>query len=94
LGFYSYSSLIGNTFVDDKNIGFLYNFSDKLINESEKFIYFTVFQGFIKNKTYFDSDLILPSSAVYEFDSIFINLEGRYRFAKQSIKSFGGIYSD
>ena len=94
LGFYSYSNLIGDTFINKKNIGFLYNFSDKLFNKEDSDEYFFVYQGFIKNSIYFDSDLVLPANAVYEFDSIFINLEGRYRFAKQSIKSFAGIYSD
>ena len=93
LGFYSYSNLIGDIFVNDKNIGFLYNFSDTYIDKSKN-EYFFVYQGFIKNSIYFDSDLILPSNAIYEFDSIFINMEGRYRFAKTAIKSFVGIYSD
>jgi NADH dehydrogenase/NADH:ubiquinone oxidoreductase subunit G len=94
LGFYSYSNLIGDIFINKNNVGFLYNFSDTSINKIENENYFFVYQGFIKNSIYFESDLILPSNAVYEFDSIFINLEGRYRFAKQSVKSFLGIYSD
>lgn len=94
LGFYSYSNLIGDIFINKNNIGFLYNFSDLSIQQTENDNYFHVYQGSIKNSIYFESDLILPSNAIYEFDSIFINLEGRYRFAKQSIKSFLGIYSD
>ena len=94
LGFYSYSNLIGSIPITKSNIGFFYNFSDKAVSKLEGDSYFFVYQGFIKNSIYFDSDLILPSNAIYEFDSIFINLEGRYRFAKQSIKSFSGIYSD
>lgn len=94
LGFYSYSNLIGDIFINEKNIGFLYNFSDNTLNKELNNDYFFVYQGFIKNSVYFDSNLILPSNAIYEFDSVFINLEGRYRFAKQSIKSFSGIYSD
>ena len=91
LGFYSYSNLIGDISINKENIGFLYNFSDIAVENSD---YFFVYQGFIKNSVYFNSDLILPSNAMYELDSIFINLEGRYRFAKQSIKSFSGIYND
>jgi NADH dehydrogenase/NADH:ubiquinone oxidoreductase subunit G len=96
LGFYSYSNLIGDIFVNKNNVGFLYNFSDISINkiEHDNDNPFMVYQGYIKNSIYFESDLILPSNAIYEFDSIFINLEGRYRLAKQSIKSFSGIYSD
>ena len=94
LGFYSYSNLIGNICSNYKNIGFLYNFSDMFNSKSTNEDCFIVFQGFIKNSMYFESDLILPSSAIYEFDSIFINLEGRYRSIKQSIKSFFDIYSD
>ena len=86
--------MIGDANISVQNIGFLYNFSDTSINKMKNDDYFFVYQGFIKNSIYFDSDLILPSNAIYEFDSIFINLEGRYRFAKQSIKSFAGIYSD
>jgi hypothetical protein len=93
LGFYSYSNLIGNIFLNNKNLGLLFNFSDNE-NKLESEDCLIVFQGFIKNSMYFNSDLIFPSSAIYEFDSIFINLEGRYRFIKQSIKSFAGIYSD
>jgi NADH dehydrogenase/NADH:ubiquinone oxidoreductase subunit G len=94
LGFYSYSNLIGDIFLNKKNIGFLYNFSDMYKSKLESEDCLIVFQGFIKNSMYFDSDLVLPSSAIYEFDSIYINLEGRYRFIKQAIKSFTGIYSD
>jgi hypothetical protein len=94
LGFYSYSNLLGNISINYKNIGFLYNLSDRNLDNLSNNEHFTVFQGFIKNRRYFDSDLIFPSNAIYEFDSVFINLEGRYRFAKQSIKSFVGIYND
>jgi len=94
LGFYSYSNLIGDIYFNNQNIGFYYNFSDMSKNKLDNEACFIVFQGFIKNAVYFESDLIFPSSAIYEFDSIFINLEGRYRFAKQVIKSFNGIYND
>jgi NADH dehydrogenase/NADH:ubiquinone oxidoreductase subunit G len=40
------------------------------------------------------ADIILPSTAPYEMDGLFINLEGRYRFMKKHIKNFLAIYTD
>jgi molybdopterin-dependent oxidoreductase-like protein len=41
-----------------------------------------------------NSNVILPSSAPYEMESFYINLEGRYRFMKKHIKNFLAIYAD
>jgi len=38
--------------------------------------------------------LILPVTAPYEMDCLFINLEGRYRILKQVLKSDINLYSD
>src|SRR5205085_1362460 len=48
----------------------------------------------IKSKFYYNANLILATKAPYEIDSLYINLEGRYRFIKQVINNYIGIYND
>ena len=57
---------------------------------------FIIYQGFIKGNSdlYLKANIILPSTAPYEMDNLFINLEGRYRFMKKHIKNFISIYTD
>jgi len=57
---------------------------------------FIIYQGFIKGNSdlYLKANIILPSTAPYEMDNLFINLEGRYRFMKKHIKNFVAIYTD
>jgi len=92
LGFYSYSNLIIDKIkvLKINDINFFYALSiDSDYDYNHTFI---VFQNFIKNKLYFKANLILPALAPFEYDSLFINLEGKYRAMKQVIKSF--LYTD
>lgn len=100
LGILSYSSIIyNNTITLKRKIinGLLYNISNDNIPVEyiDKFT-FIVYQGFIKNNSHIFShaDILLPSTAPYEMDGLFINLEGRYRFMKKYIKNFLTIYTD
>lgn len=100
LGTLSYSSVIYNNFNNFKKKitnGLLYNISNEKIplDHIDKFT-FIIYQGFIKNNSdiYAQADILLPSTAPYEMDGLFINLEGRYRFMKKYIKNFLTIYTD
>jgi NADH-quinone oxidoreductase subunit G len=99
LGALSYSAVIYNNFIFKNKIinGLLYNISNEKVplNYINKFT-FIIYQGFIKVNTdiYTRADIILPSTAPYEMDGLFINLEGRYRFMKKNIKNFLAIYTD
>ena len=100
LGFLSYSSVIYNNYNNIKkklSNGLLYNISSEKIplDYIDKFT-FIIYQGFIKNNSdiYSNADIILPSTAPYEMDGLYINLEGRYRFMKKHIKNFLTIYTD
>jgi hypothetical protein len=95
LGFYSISNIIYN--IKYKNIkykGFIYNLMgiNNIENNIELDNSFIVYQGFFNN--YFNSNVIIPIAAPYEIDSLYLNLEGRYRLMKQVIKSFIGLYSN
>ena len=77
--------------------GFLYNISNDILPSIILGKYpFIVYQGFIKNNSslFTNADVILPSAAPYEMNNLFINLEGRYRFMKNSIKSSLNVYAD
>jgi len=97
LGFFSYSNLIYNKFYCFKNNykGFLYLVSNEInnnfiLNYNDTFI---VYQNFIKNFN-ININLMIPTVAPYEMSCLFINLEGRYRFLKQVLKSDINLYSD
>lgn len=100
LGTLSYNSIIYKN-IDiskkKKSSGLLYN----IANDTFSFPYITkfnyiIYQGFIKGNSniYSKSNIILPSTAPYEMDNLYINLEGRYRFMKKHIKNFVTIYTD
>jgi hypothetical protein len=100
LGVLSFSNIIYNNmqFIKKKKFnGLLYNISNDILcfpilnNFTIK-----IYQGFIKSNSnlYLKTDVILPSTAPYEMDNLFINLEGRYRFMKKHIKNFLAIYAD
>jgi predicted molibdopterin-dependent oxidoreductase YjgC len=78
--------------------GLLYNISNDIlpINIFLNKFAFIIYQGFFKINTfiYTKSDVIIPSTAPYEMDGLFINLEGRYRFMKKHIKNFLAVYTD
>lgn len=100
LGVLSYNLIINNNInIIKKKIfnGFLYNISNDILPFPllDKSI-FIVYQGYIKGNSniFFKSDIILPSSAPYEMNNLFINLEGRYRYMKKHIKNLLTIYSD
>jgi hypothetical protein len=100
LGLLSYNVIIYNNInIRKKKIfnGFLYNISNDILPFYflDKFA-FIIYQGFIKSNTnlFLKADVILPSSAPYEMDNLYINLEGRYRFMKKYIKNFLAIYTD
>jgi hypothetical protein len=97
LGFFSYSNILYNKFFNFKNSykGFLYLVSNEInsIVNIEFDRCFVVYQGFIKNFN-IDINLILPVSSPYEMNSLFLNLEGRFKFSKQVLKSDIGLYSD
>jgi NADH-quinone oxidoreductase chain G len=96
LGFYSFNNFIFNNikyYVNKiNNLGIAYILGSDNIEENISEI--TIYQGFIKTDIYYDSNLVLATTAPYEYDSIYLNLEGRYRFIKQVIKSFVGAYND
>jgi hypothetical protein len=52
-----------------------------------------VYQGFVRNFN-LNVNLILPVTAPYEMDCLFINLEGNFKFLKQILKSDMNLYSD
>jgi hypothetical protein len=96
LGFYSFNNIIFNNV--KYNINKIKDFGLQYIIGSENLDTYTseiiVYQGFIKTDIYYNSNLIFATTAPYEYDSIYINLEGRYRYIKQVIKSFVGAYND
>jgi hypothetical protein len=95
LGFYSYSNLvIDSNKSNNNNIGLYYLLSNDINNINKNKEAFLIYQSFIKNILYFNANLIFSSTSFYEFDSIYINLEGRYRFIKQVIKPFENTYTD
>lgn len=97
LGFYSYSNLFINKNINvnnTKNHSLYYLLSNEINVLKNKMKKYFVFQSFLKNALYFDADLVFSSTSLYEFDSLYINLEGKYRYIKQSIKSFDGVYHD
>ena len=97
LGLYSYSNIFNDVKVKKNNIknySFYYLLSNETNVLNNKYKQFLIFQSFLKNTLYFNADLILSSSALYEFDSIYMNLEGKYRYIKQSLKPFDGVYND
>jgi NADH-quinone oxidoreductase subunit G len=99
LGFFSFANILYNNISNYimKFSNFIYNISSKYIDECNFKIQenFIVSQNFLINKICFKySDLILPSTAPYEMDAIYINLEGFLKYMKQIIKPFFGIYSD
>jgi len=97
LGYFSYSNILYNKFYNLKNnyTGFLYLISNELNNlvNIDKTKLFILYQGFIKNFN-LDVNLILPVTAPYEMNCLFINLEGRFRYLKQILKSDINLYSD
>src|SRR5436853_387002 len=97
LGFYTYNNIffnnIKNYIYKIKNYGLSYILGSENIEYNFKSD-IIIYQGFIKTDFYYNSNLILATTAPYEFDSIYINLEGRYRYLKQVVKSFMGSYND
>jgi hypothetical protein len=97
LGYFSYSNILYSEFYSFKNNykGFLYLISNELnslinINYNKLFI---VYQGFVKNFN-LNINLILPVTAPYEMDCLFMNLEGNFKFLKKILKSDINLYSD
>src|SRR5690606_31695792 len=92
LGYYSYSNLmIADTYKNNNNkVGFYYLLSSNLTKIVNNTI--LIYQSFIKNNLYYNANLVFSTTAFYEFDSLFINLEGNYRFIKKVIKS--NVYTD
>lgn len=100
LGLISFNTVIYNNIELRKKYifkGLLYSISNDLLPFFflDKFV-FLIYQGFIKsnNNIFQKADIILPSTAPYEMDNLFVNLEGRYRFMKKHIKNFIAIYAD
>jgi len=100
LGILSFSNIIYNniSFFKKKIFnGLLYSISNDILPFFflDKFTSI-IYQGFIKSNSnlFLKADIILPSTAPYEMDNLFINLEGRYRFMKKHIKNFLAIYAD
>jgi hypothetical protein len=100
LGTLSFNNIIYNNknIIKKKINGLIYSISNDLFFFSsflDKFT-FIIYQGFIKGNSdlYLKANIILPSTAPYEMDNLFINLEGRYRFMKKHIKNFVAIYTD
>jgi hypothetical protein len=100
LGILSFSNIIYNNvqFFKKKIFnGLLYSISNDILPFFflDKFT-LIIYQGFIKSNSniFLKTDIILPSTAPYEMDNLYINLEGRYRFMKKHIKNFLAIYAD
>lgn len=77
-----------------KIYGFIYNLTGDVLkidkfNLSKSFI---INQGFFNN--YINCNILLPIAAPYEMDMLVLNLEGYYRFIKQNIKSYIGLYTN
>lgn len=99
LGLLSFNTIIYNNITHSiKNIrnGLLYNISNDILSFFLKKYDFIIYQGFIKGNSnlFLNANIILPSTAPYEMDNLFINLEGRYRLMKKHIKNFSTIYAD
>lgn len=100
LGSLSYNTFIYDNISINKSVqfkGFLYNVSNEHLPFTLiKDYTFILYQGFLKSSKFLYNrcDVILPVTGPYEMDSLFLNLEGRYRFMKQIIKPFVGIFFD
>jgi anaerobic selenocysteine-containing dehydrogenase len=87
--------LYNNILHFNKITDLIYNISSDYIynvNFKDKFIISHAF--FINNDVFNVSDLILPITAPYEMENVFINLEGKTKLMKQNIKSFFSVYTD
>jgi hypothetical protein len=99
LGILSFNTVIytNKNIIKKKINGLIYSISNDLFASSflNKFT-FIIYQGFIKGTSdlFSKANVIIPSTAPYEMDNLFINLEGRYRFMKKHIKNFVVIYTD
>ena len=95
LGFYSFSNLIVNFNNKKKTkIGLYYLLSNEPnINYIKKDNYM-IYQSFVKNNLYFDANLVFSSTGLYDFDSLYLNLEGKFRMIKQIITPYNGTYND
>jgi len=67
------------TFCED---GFFYNVKSK----------FRVYQGYFDNCL--NANLLLPVSFPLEQDGMYMNLEGRFRWAKLAVRSFKFVYTN
>jgi len=96
LGFFSFGNILYNNILHfNKITDLIYNISSDYIynvNFKDKFIISHAF--FINNDVFNVSDLILPITAPYEMENVFINLEGKTKLMKQNIKSFFSVYTD
>jgi hypothetical protein len=97
LGHFSYFNVLYSKFYNLKNNykGFLYLISNELNNlvNNDYNKLFVVYQGFVKNFN-LNINLILPVTAPYEMDCLFMNLEGNFKFLKKILKSDINLYSD
>jgi hypothetical protein len=99
LGILSFNTVIytNRNIIKKKINGLIYSISNDLFASSflNKFT-FIIYQGFIKGTSdlFSKANVVIPSTAPYEMDNLFINLEGRYRFMKKHIKNFVVIYTD
>lgn len=99
LGFYSFSSLIlnNNILINKKNNSGLYYLLSNELNvnyDKSKKNNYMIFQSFIKNNLYYIADLIFSTASLYEFDSLYLNLEGKFRYIKQAVTPKDSTYTD
>jgi hypothetical protein len=99
LGILSFNTVIyaNKNIIKKKINGLIYSISNDLFASSFlNKLTFIIYQGFIKGTSdlFSKANVIIPSTAPYEMDNLFINLEGRYRFMKKHIKNFVVIYTD
>jgi len=96
LGFLSFSELClqGLKFLDlKKQKEFVYIVHDYFVFVNNTV---SIFQGYLNplGSIFLYSTFLLPIKAPYEYDCLFLNLEGRYRVMQGCLKSMLEIYED
>lgn len=91
--FFSTSHLIFNNKRKIRTKSFIYDLGEFIIRNNRIYDYvFIVYQGYLNNL--FDVDIVLPIAGPYELDMLYLNIEGRFRLMKQTIKSNILLYSN
>jgi len=98
LGFLSFNEIVlnGNKFIGNKNVCYYFLNEDSTLLEYKSKLNFYIFQGFInpKSELFSKASFLIPSKGPFESDCLFLNLEGRFRFMKRSLKTYLDNYEN